>query len=401
MFFALKGPNFNANSFAEEALEKGSSFALVDDPEVIANERMLLVPDVLKALQELGTHHRRQFSIPVIGITGSNGKTTTKELIHAVLSTDRITLATIGNLNNHIGVPLTLLRLTPEHEIAIIEMGANKPGDIAELAAIAEPTHGLITNIGKAHLEGFGGTEGVIRTKTELYNDIRRHTGLLFVNSDDKLLMEKSEGIERILYGTGDQAQWRGKDITTGAFMALRWEHDGATSPEVNTKLIGAYNLTNALVAVCIGGTFGVPDDTIAGALTSYSPSNNRSQFIDTGRNQLILDAYNANPSSMRVALENFASMKSDRPKLAVLGDMLELGTVSRAEHEAMVSLVNELKVDTLFVGPLFLEVAGDNSSALDATAAAAELKQRNITDHLILIKGSRGIKLETLVPVL
>jgi UDP-N-acetylmuramoyl-tripeptide--D-alanyl-D-alanine ligase len=400
MFFALKGPNFNANAFAEEAIAKGSRYAVVDDPAVVKDDRMILVDDVLKALQDLGRHHRRQFDIPVIGITGSNGKTTTKELIHAVLSADRETLATSGNLNNHIGVPLTLLRLKKDHRIAIIEMGANKPGDIKELSEIAEPTHGLITNIGKAHLEGFGGPEGVVRTKTELYQNIRNSQGKLFVNSDDPLLMEKSKGIDRITYGTSS-ADLTGTDRSDGPFLSFSWAHGGRTSRVVNTKLIGAYNLANALVAVCIGKTFGVNEDAMAQALEAYSPANNRSQFTDTGRNHLVMDAYNANPSSMKVALENFAAMKSDRQKLAILGDMLELGNASRSEHEAVIELTDRLDVKTLFVGPIFLETAGETRAVKDATTAMERLKLLAPMDHLILIKGSRGIKLESVVPVL
>ena len=401
MFFALKGPNFNANSFAAEALEKGSSFAVVDDPSVVKDDRLLLVSDVLSALQELARHHRRQFNIPVIGITGSNGKTTTKELIHAVLGSDRETLATSGNLNNHIGVPLTLLRLNEEHKIAIIEMGANKPGDIKELAEITEPTYGLITNIGKAHLEGFGGVDGVIRTKTELYNNIRERNGTLFVNSDDALLMEKSEGIKRITYGTGDRAEWRGTTEAGGAFLSFAWEHDAKRSNKITTQLIGDYNLMNALAAVCIGSHFQVPKTAIESAIGSYSPGNNRSQFTNTGKNELILDAYNANPSSMKVALENFAAMKTDRKKLAILGDMLELGEAAESEHRAVVELTRSLSIDTHFVGPIFHAIVGSEKSDRDVNDALSRLRNEPVKQRTILIKGSRGIKLETLVEVL
>ncbi len=401
MFFALKGPNFNANSFAAEALEKGSSFAVVDDPSVVKGDRFLLVENVLTALQELARHHRRQFNIPVIGITGSNGKTTTKELIYVVLSSDRETLATSGNLNNHIGVPLTLLRLNKDHQIAIIEMGANKPGDIKELAEIAEPTYGLITNIGKAHLEGFGGIDGVIRTKTELYNDIRDRNGTLFVNSDDPLLMEKSEGIKRITYGTGDRAEWRGTTETAGAFLSFSWEHDAKRSNRIITQLIGNYNLMNALAAVCIGSHFKVPEAAIENAIASYSPGNNRSQFTDTGRNQLIMDAYNANPSSMKVALENFAAMSTDRKKLAILGDMLELGDAAENEHRSVVELARSLSIEAYFIGPIFNAIIGSEKSDRDVKEALSRLRNEAVKDRLILIKGSRGIKLETLVEML
>ncbi len=400
LFFALKGPNFNANAFAGEALAKGSRYAMVDDPTVVKDERFLLVPDVLQALQDLARHHRRTFNIPVIGITGTNGKTTTKELVHAVLSAERPTLATSGNLNNHIGVPLTLLRMNAEHHIAIIEMGANKVGDIAELVAIAEPTHGLITNIGRAHLEGFGSYEGVITAKTEMYGFLGGHNGTLFVNADDALLMEKSAGMKRVTYGRSAGADTSGDTASSGPFMALVFAGRDEEAYHVTTQLIGDYNLPNALAAVAIGQHFGVPDQRIAEALTAYAPSNNRSQFTDTGRNQLVLDAYNANPTSMAAALRNFATMPTDRPKLAILGDMLELGADSRTEHDAIVALVRELNVDARFVGPEFQRSTLERSYP-NAAALLEVLKNEPLTGHLVLVKGSRGIRLETLLEAL
>lgn len=399
LFFALKGPHFNANVFAAEALDKGALAAVVDDPSVVVDERHLLVPDVLKTLQGLARHHRRQFTIPVVAITGTNGKTTTKELVHAVLAGDRPTLATSGNLNNHIGVPLTLLRMNAEHRIAIIEMGANHVGDIAELVAIAEPTHGLITNIGKAHLEGFGSYEGVIRAKTEMYDFLGVHDGTLFVNADDDLLMDRSTGLKRITYGRSAIADTSGNTASAGPFMALVFAgHDGKAY-HVSTQLIGDYNLANALTAVAIGQHFGVSDERIAEALTAYTPNNNRSQFCDTGRNHLILDAYNANPSSMKVALENFAAMRTDRPKLAILGGMKELGNDSRAEHESIVRAVQELGLDAVFVGPEFAELAGMGLITYpDANAALEASRRKPLTGYMILVKGSRGTRLETLV---
>jgi len=401
MFFALKGPNFNANAFAAEALTKGAKYAVVDDASVVADERYLLVPDVLRALQDLATYHRRTFDIPVIGITGSNGKTTTKELVHAVLSADRATLATSGNLNNHIGVPLTLLRLNKEHRIAIIEMGANKPGDIAELAAIAEPSYGLITNIGKAHLEGFGSYEGVIRTKTELYADIAKRGGILFVHADDPLLMQKSEGMHRLTYGNVSNASTRGNAVASESpFMELVIDDRGVHGHyHITTKIVGDYNAPNALAAVCIGRQFGVPDALICEALSTYTPSNNRSQFTDTGRNQLVLDAYNANPSSMTTALENFAAMPSARTKLVILGDMLELGTDSDKEHLAIVELVQRLKLDAHFIGREFQKAIP--AAWASATDLLGHLNASPVQGKLILVKGSRGIKLETVVPSL
>ncbi|MBV6405734.1 MAG: UDP-N-acetylmuramoyl-tripeptide--D-alanyl-D-alanine ligase [Flavobacteriales bacterium] len=398
LFVALQGPSFNANHFAAQALEGGCRHAVVDDPAVAVDDRYLLVPDTLKALQDLARHHRRQFNIPCIGITGTNGKTTTKELVHAVLSADRPTLATSGNLNNHIGVPLTLLKLKPEHRIAIIEMGASKPGDIAELCAIAEPTHGLITNIGKAHLEGFGSLEGVVRTKTELYTWLREHDGTAFVNGDDALLMEKSSGLQRSTYGTGEGVDTRGNAQAT-ADPCMELVLDGAR--RVRTRLIGNYNAPNALAAVCIGRHFGVPDEVIAEALADYTPANNRSQFKDTGRNHLVLDAYNANPTSMAAALENFARMCTDRKKLAILGDMLELGEASSAEHRAIVALVDRLGLESLFVGAEFMQAGEQGRCFADVKAAAAALVAAPPAGLLILVKGSRGIHLEEVVGVL
>jgi UDP-N-acetylmuramoyl-tripeptide--D-alanyl-D-alanine ligase len=400
LFFALKGPNFNANAFALEALEKGARYAVVDDPSVVQDDRFLLVTDVLKALQDLATFHRRTFDLPVIGITGTNGKTTTKELVHAVLSADRSTLATSGNLNNHIGVPLTLLRLSNDHRIAIIEMGANKVGDIAELTAITEPTHGMITNIGKAHLEGFGSYQGVIIAKTEMYTFLGGHNGSVFVSADDALLMEKSSGLKRITYGTHPEADTVGSTVSDGPFMNVLFMGTDGAAYQVATKLIGDYNLSNALAAIAIGQHFGVPDQVIAEALTAYTPSNNRSEFRDTGRNQLVLDAYNANPTSMAAALENFAAMQGDRPKLAILGDMLELGADSRKEHDAIVALTKDLGLAARFVGTEFQHSTAENSYR-DAATLLDTLKKEPLTGHLVLVKGSRGIRLETVVGVL
>lgn len=407
MFFALKGPNFDANAFAAKALESGCAFAVVDDPSVAGDERYLVVPDVLRSLQELGRFHRRHFNIPVVAITGTNGKTTTKELVHAVLSAYYPTLSTTGNLNNHIGVPLTLLRLTNEHRIAIIEMGANHVGDIAELVNIAEPTHGMITNIGRAHLEGFGGYEGVVMAKTEMFDFIRQREGTLFVNDEDPVLMTKSEGVTRVLYGEGMGSDTLGgirpSEPGDGPFLRVSFvTADGCGTIDTLTRLIGTYNTPNVLAAVCIGQYFGVPDEVIAGALSDYTPTNNRSQFVDTGRNQVIMDAYNANPSSMKAALENFAELKSGRKKLAILGGMKELGAVSAEEHAALVALVRKLDLDAFYVGPEFLEHRTMGITAFaDAHEALKNLSEEAIANRLILVKGSRGTKLETIVPAL
>ncbi|MFN3874494.1 MAG: UDP-N-acetylmuramoyl-tripeptide--D-alanyl-D-alanine ligase [Flavobacteriales bacterium] len=403
LFFALKGPRFDANAFAAEALAKGAAHAVVDDPAAAADERCTLVPDALSALQQLARHHRRAFGMPVLAITGSNGKTTTKELACAVMSAHRSTLATEGNLNNHIGVPLTLLRLKPEHRFAIIEMGASKPGDIAELMRIAEPTHGLITNIGKAHLEGFGGLDGVVRTKTELYRWLAEHGGTVFVNADDALLQVQAAGLERqVAYGTGPAARHRGGPLEGDG--ALRFWFAGADGRriEVGTRLVGAYNLANALAAVAVGQHFGVPDALIADALGAYAPSNSRSQLLDTGRNSVVLDAYNANPTSMEAALRNLAEMASPLPKLAVLGDMLELGAEGPAEHRRMARLCAELGIEAVFVGPLFAAAAPPGQEAQpDAAALAKRWEQDAPRGRLILLKGSRGMRLEALVPLL
>lgn len=405
IFFALSGPSFNANAFAAKALEQGCAYAVVDDAAVAVDDRYVLVPNTLKALQELGLQHRRTFEIPVIAITGTNGKTTTKELLHAVLSADRSTLATEGNLNNHIGVPLTLLKLKPEHRIAIIEMGASKLGDIAELCAIAEPTHGLITNIGKAHLEGFGSLEGVVRTKTELYNWLRTHGGIAFVNGDDPLLLTESEGLDRVTYGVGPHCDVRGAAEDGEShylhFMFEDAQHKGRWHGE--TQLVGNYNLHNALAAVCIGRHFDVDDNDIINAIGKYEPANSRSQLKDTGRNELVLDAYNANPTSMAAALENFNNLRSTRKKLVILGDMRELGATSLAEHKAIVNLVKTLGLDAMLVGEEFMLAAPEVSARrfADVAAAVVALKADQPTGLLILVKGSRGIKLEEVVGVL
>ena len=403
MFFALKGGNFNANAFAGLAVEQGCRYAVVDDETVAQDDRFLLVPDALSALQELARHHRRQFKIPMIAITGSNGKTTTKELAAAVLTAYAPTLATQGNYNNHIGVPLTLLRLERDHEFAIVEMGANHVGEIAALCAIAEPTHGMITNIGKAHLEGFGGYEGVVKAKTEMYAHLRKEKGRVFVNADDPLLMEKSEGIERITYGTGTGAVWRGSLRGVGPFLKFQWQHDGGKPVEVDTQMIGAYNLPNALAAITISGSLSVPDETIMHALTNYVPGNNRSQLIDTGRNQVIMDAYNANPTSMRAALENFALISTIEPKLAILGDMLELGDAAPTEHQIMVDLLATLGIESLVVGPLFMATTAPTAVIQCASVddALRHLHEREGKRCSVLLKGSRGMALERLLAAL
>ena len=408
IFFALKGGNYNANQFAEKALDAGCSFAVIDDQAFKKDERYILVNDVLSTLQELANYHRKQLTIPIISITGTNGKTTSKELVSAVLGQKYKVLATKGNLNNHIGVPLTLLSITKEHEIAIIEMGANHQGEIAMLCNIAEPDYGMITNIGKAHLEGFGGEQGVIKAKSEMYKYISQKKGKLFVNGDNDLLMGLSEGINRVTYGTKENNDFIGEFIESNPFVKIKCKKNSDVtdineSPIISTQLIGKYNFENILAAACIGNYFQVDEKNIKEGLEYYIPSNNRSQVLQTKNNLLLLDAYNANPSSMNAAIENFAQM--DQPnKMVVLGDMLELGEESEKEHNAVVDLLKQKNIPSIIlVGPLFQKAGMRiNAKTFETNVGALEyLKQMNPKQFTILIKGSRGIKLETIVEAL
>jgi UDP-N-acetylmuramoyl-tripeptide--D-alanyl-D-alanine ligase len=390
LFFALKGENFNGNRYAESALEKGASFAIIDEEIYKKDQRFILVPDVLESLQNLANLYRKQFKIPFIGITGSNGKTTTKELIAKVLSEKYSTHYTKGNLNNHIGVPLTLLTMPEDSEIAVIEMGANHQGEIGRLCEIAEPDYGLITNIGKAHLEGFGGFEGVKKGKSELYKFIKKCNGKIFINGKDDILIDLSQGNNMIYYEDASL-------IELNPFVKLQWK--GYT---IQSKLIGTYNLTNILAAISIGQYFGVEDQSIISAIESYEPKNNRSQILKTKRNDIILDAYNANPTSMKSALKAFAKMPGDN-KICILGDMLELGIEAENEHMQIKQLVQDLGLSkVVYVGPVFKSIARkvDNAFLLNEEAKVY-LKDSKISQHQILIKGSRGIKLEILTEVL
>jgi UDP-N-acetylmuramoyl-tripeptide--D-alanyl-D-alanine ligase len=359
LFFALKGPNFNGNAFAVKALEQGAAYAITDeDPAPGASDRLILVPDVLTTLQQLALHHRRQFNIPFIAITGSNGKTTTKELIHAVLSSTYTTYTTKGNLNNHIGIPLTILSVGADAQLAVIEMGANHQKEIEAYCSYTLPTHGIITNVGKAHLEGFGGPEGVKKGKGELYDFLRAHDGTAFVLSDSADLLHMSRGIPHIITYGSQNANFTGvPDTSTPAaaptsdtFLRVNISNGAATGP-IQTQLVGDYNLPNVLVAVAIGKHFGVPDNLIRVSIEAYAPSNSRSQLIERDGNHIILDAYNANPSSMRAAIENFARLpagpagsaappSSFAHKVLILGAMAELGEESLAEHRAIVDLI-------------------------------------------------------------
>ena len=391
IFFALKGENFNGNKFAQSALEKGCAYAFVDESEYADGERILLVDNCLQTLQKLAEYHREQLGIKIIGITGSNGKTTTKELIAAVLSKKYNLTYTKGNLNNQIGVPLTLLSMKKEHELAIVEMGASHPGDIKELVDIAHPNFGLITNVGTAHILGFGSFEGVLNTKCELYDYLKTHAGKVFYHTANPHLSRRSEGMDRIAYGEGSSTS--ATMIASDPFLQINWN-----GREVATHLIGSYNFENVLASISVGTYFGVPADDIVAALSEYTPTNSRSQFMKSEKNDLIVDAYNANPTSMTAALNNFKSMKRDR-KVVILGDMKELGHVSEVEHQKIADLVAGMDLAAAFlVGPNFAQT---NSSAMKFDSAAdliAYLKESPITDALVLVKGSNSMKLTTCI---
>jgi len=404
IFFALKGDNFNGNQFAAQAIETGCAYAVVDEKSVATGDKYLLVSDVLKALQDLANYHRRQFDIPLIAITGSNGKTTTKELMHAVLSKKFKIQYTLGNLNNHIGVPLTLLTITKEHEMAVVEMGANHQGEIEALCHIADPGYGVITNIGKAHLEGFGGIEGVKKGKSELYRYLKERNGTVFVHGDDEVLLELSAANNKVTYCTKKVCDIVGK-YSDNLFVELAWRTRYAMdelkdAPYVKSNIVGVYNYYNALCAACVGNYFKVEDNLIQEAIEGYVPTNNRSQLLKTANNVLILDHYNANPSSMSLAIENFSQMQFQN-KMLVLGDMLELGEEAFKEHALILQLLREKKLDDyILVGPIFSALQKEKSFT-DSAQAAGFIKQGAIKNKTILIKGSRGISLEKVVEVL
>ena len=404
MFFALRGENFDGNAYALKALELGCAYVVVDNPDCVVegDERMILVKDSLKALQQLARHHRRQLGLPVIGITGTNGKTTTKELVTAVLAKKYHTLSTQGNLNNHIGVPLTLLKLTKEHEIAVVEMGANHPGDIKELVEIAEPDYGLITNVGLAHLQGFGSLEGVIRTKGELFDFLRAtECRTIFLNADNTYLKNIADGLNAVTYGQGEQAVLRGKLIACDPYLRFQWRRGEGTWHEVDTQLIGSYNLDNALCAAAVGCYFGVEQEDVSAALAEYVPRNNRSQLTKTEYNVLVVDAYNANPTSMRAALDNFARMEVPR-KMAILGDMKELGEATAAAHQEVVDQINALGIgDVWLVGEAFANTEHTQRTFADVEAVKVVLQNDMPKDYCILIKGSNSMKLASLVSYL
>lgn len=419
IFLALKGESFDGNQFAASALEKGCAYAIVDDKSVIpaGDDRFILVDDCLQTFKDLAREHRRQFNIPVIGITGTNGKTTTKELIAAVLSQKFNVLYTQGNFNNDVGVPKTLFRLTKEHEIAVIEMGASHPGDIKTLAETAEPTCGLITNVGKAHLLGFGSFEGVIKTKCELYDFLRtREDGLIFINADNDYLMDQigdEEDIWLSPYSTDPDNQYScisGEIIECNPFLKFRWreplmtlEEEGRSTKwhKVQTQLIGSYNIDNLLAAIAVGINFGIDRKKICAALEEYTPSNNRSQMTVTEKNHLVVDAYNANPTSMMAALENFKLMQADH-KMAILGAMRELGEVSAEEHQHIVDYLKTTDIETIWlVGKEFEDTSCDYRKFKNVEEVKTAIAAEHPEGYYILIKGSNSTKLYQLPELL
>jgi len=403
LFFALKGGSFNGNAFAKSAIEKGAAYAFVDEEEFVDSERILFTDDVLKTLQQLANYHRKQFAGKVIGITGTNGKTTTKELIAAVLSKKYNTLCTTGNLNNHIGVPLTLLRLNATHEMAVIEMGANHCGEIEFLCNIAEPDFGIITNVGKAHLEGFGSFEGVMRTKGELYNSIRKNEGTIFINRDNEYLQEIATGIRRIEYGNTTGLFVSGQSrITSNPYLSMIWQSgDDEKKQYLETHLIGDYNLENILAAITIGNYFGVNTADINAAISDYIPQNNRSQLTKTATNTLIIDAYNANPTSMLASLLNFRAMGVSS-KAVILGAMLELGDENEKEHQKIILFLEESRFEHVFlIGKEFSSLHNSFMSFPSTSDLIEYFKENPLSGQTILLKGSRGFKLEQLIDCL
>lgn len=410
IFFALKGDNFNANAFALSALEKGCSYAVVDEVEYAIDDRFILVENVLTTLQELATYHRKKLGTTILGITGTNGKTTTKELIAAVLGEKYNVLFTQGNLNNHIGVPLTLLKLNSTHEIAVIEMGANHPGEIKQLVEIACPEYGIITNVGKAHLEGFGSFEGVKRTKKELYDYIFANGKEIFINKDNTELVEMAaeagfKTAERMheysLSTNYNDCSIAGLVKSCSPFLNMECTIATAETVTINTQLVGSYNAENVLVAVAIGHYFEVENNHIKQGLENYVPQNNRSQLTVTENNKLVIDAYNANPTSLRAAILNFAQMDIEN-KTLIIGDMLELGEQSKVEHQNIIDLLQQNKFrNVLLVGKEFSGTKNQFHCFSDVTELINYLEKQPIKKHFVLIKGSRGIKLEKVISTL
>ncbi|GHE28463.1 UDP-N-acetylmuramoyl-tripeptide--D-alanyl-D-alanine ligase [Sphingobacterium griseoflavum] len=402
IFFALKGEKFNANAFAADAIAAGASLAVVDEDKYARDDRYILVADVLETLQDLARHHRHQLHIPVIGITGTNGKTTTKELLYAVLSQRYETFATKGNLNNHIGVPLSLLAIDERIEVAVIEMGANHQHEIAFLAEIAAPTHGLITNVGKAHLEGFGSFEGVKKAKGELYDYLKANHGVLFLQGDNQHLieMERQRKVDKVVrYGFSDSNAVIGKLERANPFLQITWHLQQGVSHTVDTKLTGSYNTENILAAVAVGNFLGLADDEINRGINSYTPTNNRSQITKTSANTVIADYYNANASSMAAALANIAFIDAEQ-KAIILGDMFEMGDESFVEHQKLVEMACTIPAGRIiFVGKAFSEHKRDAAEFYETTDLAIQaLRERPIMDSTVLLKASRGMAFEKLM---
>ncbi|MFY7964866.1 MAG: UDP-N-acetylmuramoyl-tripeptide--D-alanyl-D-alanine ligase [Chitinophagaceae bacterium] len=397
IFFALKGDNFNGNLFALKALEMGASLAVIDENIDSNDDRLFKVDNVLTTLQDLAKHHRQQFNIPFIAITGSNGKTTTKELVSTVLATHYKTYTTLGNLNNHIGVPLTILSIKQEAQMAVIEMGANHQKEIESYCTYTLPTHGIITNCGKAHLEGFGGVEGVKKGKGELFDFLRSNNGTAFLYWDFDYLQQMSKGINNVVkYGTKEGIVI-GNVKESNPFLSVEI-YSGLSVKMINTNLVGDYNLSNVLTAASIGKHFNVPDGKIKSAIENYVPSNSRSQLIEKGRNRIVLDAYNANPSSMKVAIENFAKLNSTN-KILMLGGMMELGNESVAEHHNIIDLINQYNwKKVVLVGGDFDRISHHHLFFNNSIAAANWFKLQEFEDCNILIKGSRSMKMEKIL---
>ncbi len=405
LFFAFHGETFDGNAFAPQALEQGAALCVISDPQYKVDDRCIVVPDVLTTLQQLAAHHRRQLSIPFVGITGTNGKTTTKELVHAVLAKRYRTHATSGNFNNHLGVPLTLLAIPTDAQIAIIEMGASHPGEIADLCRIADPDFGLITNVGRAHLEGFGSFEGVIQTKTELYRHLSAKGGIAFVNADNTILTEQAAqcGLKTVTYGSGT-ADTRGTLVGSDPYLHFYFEV-GDNVYNVRTHLLGNYNFDNCMAAVAVGLHFRVEPWDIKEAIEQYEPSNKRSQYKQTARNTLFLDCYNANPSSMKVALDNLDALPTPN-KMAILGSMRELGAESANEHKAIADRLADSPIQAILVGEEFQFVSTEPQYHKiqwfpDVEAAKAILRQTPPTGCTILLKGSNSTRMWLLEEVL
>lgn len=397
MYFALKGDNFNGNAFTKQALENGASYCIIDEKAYAINKQCLVVNNVLKTLQELATFHRKYLKLPIIALTGSNGKTTTKELIHAVLSKKYKTVATIGNLNNHIGVPLTLLKMDKNTEMGIVEMGANHKNEIEFLCNITFPDYGLITNFGKAHLEGFGSIEGVIEGKSELYKHLINHNKTIFINANDPLQIEKSQGTKTVSFG-----QNKTDDFVIHFKNAQPNVTVNFNSMEINSQLIGEYNFNNISVAIAIGAYFKVDKKLIKEAIENYSPKNNRSQIVEKGTTKIILDAYNANPSSMTVALENFGKLEA-KNKIAILGDMFELGQDAKKEHESISKLATSLKLSkVIFIGENFYHaIPKSNETYRTFNDFKTQYNLETLKNATLFIKGSRGMALERILELL